>query len=268
MSQRSSEITFLLPAASLWRREVVRFVRQRSRIVGALGTPLVFWLLIGSGLGQSFRVSGAVEGVRPMNYLEYSVPGTLVLIVLFTAIFSMISVIEDRREGFMQAVVAAPVRRSAIVFGKVSGSATLAVIQAVLFLLLVPLAGVSLTVVSAIAVTAVLIVVAVGLSALGFVIAWPMDSTQGFHAIMNLVLMPMWLLSGAFFPASGASKWLGWLMVVNPLTYGVAAVRRTLYLASPEPLDSVPSLGLSIGVTIVFSILLLVLAARTVATKR
>ena len=136
-------MSLLLPAASLWRREVVRFVRQRSRVIGALGTPVVFWLLIGSGLRDSFRLTAAGDAKPPeMDYLEYFFPGTLVLIVLFTAIFSTISMIEDRQEGFLQAVIAAPVRRSAIVLGKVMGSTTLAVVQALIFLMLAPLSGV------------------------------------------------------------------------------------------------------------------------------
>src|SRR3990172_8123394 len=246
-------MSLLLPAMSLWRREMVRFVRQRSRVIGAFGTPVVFWLLIGSGLRDSFRLMAADDAKpREMNFLEYSFPGTLVLIVLFTAIFSTISIIEDRREGFLQAVIAAPVRRTAIVLGKVMGSTTLAVVQAMLFLMLAPLSGLSLTVASVLALAAVLAIVGVGLSALGFLIAWPMDSTQGFHAVMNLVLMPMWLLSGAFFPARGASRWLAWVMAVNPLTYGVSAVRYALYFGRDYP-AAPPSPAVSIAVTIVFA---------------
>src|SRR3990172_555718 len=198
-------MSLLLPAMSLWRREVVRFVRQRSRVIGALGTPIVFWLLIGSGLRDSFQVAGPA---RPtMNFLEYSFPGTLVLIVLFTAIFSNYSIIEDRREGFLQAVIAAPVRRTAIVLGKVMGSTTLALLQALLFLMVAPLSGIPLTIGSVLALVVVLTIVGVGLSALGVLIALPIDSTQGFHAVMNLFLIPMWLLSGGVFSASGGSRW-------------------------------------------------------------
>lgn len=256
---------FWLPARSLWRREVARFVRQRSRVVGALGTPVVFWLLIGSGLGRSFRPTG---GDVVMDYLEYAYPGTVVLIVLFTAIFAMISIIEDRREGFLQAVLVAPVRRSAIVLGKVLGSTTLALGQAIVFLLFAPLAGISLTVGGILASVGVLLVVAVGLSALGFLVAWPMDSTQGFHAVMNLFLIPLWLLSGAFFPASGASRWLGWIMMVNPLTYGVSALRYTMYLGTESPGGTESSFPLSMGVTVLFAAVMIVLAARAVASNR
>lgn len=264
MSATPHTMLLLLPAMSLWRREVVRFVRQRSRVIGALGTPVMFWLLIGSGLRDSFQATGTA---RPtMNFLEYTFPGTLVLIVLFTAIFSTISIIEDRREGFLQAVIAAPVRRTAIVLGKVMGSTTLAVMQAMLFLLLAPLSGIPLTVGSVLAVAVVLTIVGVGLSALGFLIAWPMDSTQGFHAVMNLFLIPMWLLSGAFFPASGASRWLAWVMTVNPLTYGVAAVRHALYLGR-DNVATTPSPMVSIVVTIGFAVVMIVLAGRVATAK-
>ena len=253
-----------LPVLSLWRREVVRFVRQRSRVVGALGTPIVFWGLIGSGLRNSFKLTG---GAAPVDYLQFAFPGTLVLIVLFTAIFSMISIIEDRREGFLQAVLAAPVRRSAIVVGKVMGCSTLAFAQAVLFLAAAPLVGVSLDLASVLATLGVLVLLSIGLSGLGFLAAWPMDSTQGFHSVMNLLLMPMWLLSGSFFPASGASSWIGWVMMINPLTYGVASLRYALYLSGPAPADGMPSMAVCLGITIAFCVATLALSARAVARK-
>jgi ABC-2 type transport system permease protein len=164
------------------------------------------------------------------SYLAYLYPGTMALILLFTAIFSTISIIEDRREGFLQAVLVAPTSRVAIVLGKVLGGATLATAQALLLVLLAPLLGFALSLSTVLVLCGVLFLVAFGLSSLGFLIAWRMDSTQGFHAIMNVLLIPMWLLSGAFFPAAGAPGWLVWLMRLNPLSYGVTAIRRSLDL--------------------------------------
>jgi ABC-2 type transport system permease protein len=266
MSHGEAQPALFLPAASLWRREVVRFLRQRSRLVGALGTPVIFWLLIGSGLRNSFQVT-TPETTHDMSYLEYFFPGTLVLIVLFTAIFSTISIIEDRREGFLQAVIAAPIRRLAIVSGKVLGSSTLAIGQAMLFLLLAPLSGMPVSLASLLAVFVVLIPIALGLSALGVLIAWPMDSTQGFHAVMNLFLIPLWLLSGALFPAAGASGWIRWIMAVNPLTYCVSALRSALYLPTGSHPAATISPALAIGVTILFAATTLVVAERVVASK-
>jgi ABC-2 type transport system permease protein len=244
----------LLAAGTLWTREIVRFYRQPSRIVGALGSPLLFWVLLGSGLGRSFRADGAPQG----GYLEYFYPGTLALIVLFTAIFSTISIIEDRQEGFLQGVLVAPVPRAAIVLGKILGSATLALIQTVLFLLLAPLTydGLGIAVIGRLLGIASLI--AFGLSGLGFLMAWRLNSTQGFHAIMNLFLVPMWMLSGALFPASGAAGWIQWLMWINPLTYAVSAIRSTIYghVAIGDP-----SVGLSLIVMSIFGAAMLAAGA-------
>src|SRR5579859_6561056 len=132
----------MLPAMSLCRRELVRFLRQRHRIVGALGTPIVFWLLLGLGMGHSFRGTGAPGGE---NYLQFFFPGTLLMILLFTAIFSTISIIEDRREGFLQSVLVAPVSRLSIVLGKVLGGTALAFLQGLIFLILAPLVGLRLS---------------------------------------------------------------------------------------------------------------------------
>src|SRR5208337_393516 len=115
----------LLPSFSLWWREIVRFYRQRARVVGVIASPLLFWIVIGSGFGSSFRSSGA----GGQHYLNYFFPGALTMIVLFTAIFTMMSVIEDRKEGFLLSVLVAPVSRSVIVLGKVLGGATLATLQ-------------------------------------------------------------------------------------------------------------------------------------------
>ncbi len=241
----------LLASLTLWRREVIRFLRQRSRIVGALATPIVFWLLIGMGLGRSFQPQGSTQSV---TFLEYFFPGTVVMIILFTAIFSTISVIEDRREGFLQSVLVSPAPRSSIVLGKILGGTTLAWGQGMLFCLLAPLSGLHLTALSTLGLAGLVLIISFGLTGLGFIVAWPMESTQGFHAIMNLLLLPMWMLSGAMFPASGAPTWLQWVMAVNPVTYAVAAVRHTFYDdVQAVTGGSPPGIGLSIAVVILFS---------------
>lgn len=220
---------------ALWQRELVRFYRQRDRVVGALLTPVVFWLLLGLGLGRSFQSASAPGG---LGYLEFFYAGTLVLIVLFTAIFSTISLIEDRREGFLQGVLVAPVGRAALVGGKVAGGATLATLQGMLFLVLAPWVHAKLTWLAVGWLVVTLGGLAVALTGLGFVIAWRMESTQGFHAIMNLVLMPLWILSGAVFPPEGAVWWLRWIMQLNPLSYGVASVRAGLYGTETLPVGA------------------------------
>jgi ABC-2 type transport system permease protein len=222
-----------------------------------VAAPLLFWLFLGSGLGQSFRPPSATS---ESGYLQYFFPGTVVMVVLFTAIFSAMSVIEDRREGFLQSVLAAPVSRASIVLGKVLGGATQAVIPGFLFLLLAPAVGLSLSPARLVGLVAILFLIAFALTSLGFAIAWWMDSVQGFHAIMNLVLIPMWLLSGALFPASGAAPWIQMVMRLNPLTYAVSALRHALLGQNGAVGGDVASLRFSLEITILFGIAAMTLA--------
>jgi ABC-2 type transport system permease protein len=233
--------------ALLWR-EVLRFGRERHRVFGALGQPLLFYAFFAAGLRASFRPAGTPGGV---TYGEYFFPGTVVLVLLFTAIFSTISLIEDRREGFLQSVLVAPIPRASLVLGKVLGGSALALGQGALVLALAPVAGVPLRAAAVLPALAVLAVIAFALTSVSFCIAWRMDSTQGFHAVMTVMLMPLWLLSGSFFPAAGAPPWLRLLITLDPLTYGVAAFRHVLY-GGTGPLTAglpplVPSLLLTAG---------------------
>lgn len=241
----------MLPVMTLWWRELVRFSRQRGRLLGTLGTPLVFWLLIGSGVGASFRPPSAPGG---MNYLEYFYPGTIVLIILFTAIFSTISVIEDRKEGFLLSVLVAPISRSGLALGKILGGTTVAFLQGFLFVVLAPLVGISLDFQRVLLLAGILLLISFSLTAFGFAFAWRIDSTQSFHAIMNLILFPMWLLSGALFPPSGAATWVRWVMQLNPLTYGATAVRHAFYRQDQILEVGFPSLTTSLLVTGVFAL--------------
>lgn len=246
----------LLPVASLWWREIVRFYRQRSRVVGVIASPVVFWLVIGSGFGQSFRGAGN-EG-----YLEYFFPGSLMLVVLFTSIFTMMSVIEDRREGFLLSVLVAPVHPAVLVLAKVLGGATLASLQGLIFLAFAPLVGASLTW-KAFAMAALIIALtAFALTALGFAVAWRLDSTQAFHAIVNLFLIPLWLLSGALFPVSGASGWIRVVMRANPLTYGVEALRHNLFPAEGAALGTSLELAVLAGFSLAMFLLAYAMAQR------
>jgi ABC-2 type transport system permease protein len=250
----------MLAAFTLWWREIVRFYRQKSRVVGVLASPLVFWLVIGSGFGTSFRSGGESS---PQGYLNYFYPGALIMIVLFTSIFTMMSVIEDRKEGFLLSVLVAPVPRSAIVLGKVLGGTTLSAIQGMIFLIFAPFTGVHLHIVQVLLVAVVVFLVSFALTALGFAIAWPMDSTQAFHGIINLFLIPLWLLSGALFPLSGASAWIRAIMRLNPLTYGVEALRALLY---PGTQTTVP-LSSAMATLLLFSLVMFGLAFLMVSRR-
>jgi ABC-2 type transport system permease protein len=246
----------LMATYTLWWREVVRFLRQRTRIIGAFGSPIMFWLLIGSGVGHSFNVSGAAESI---NYLRYFYPGTMLMIILFTAIFATISIIEDRQVGFLQGVLVAPVSRASIAWGKILGGATLAVVQALVFLIPARWAGIPVPLERLPLLLAALVLLSIGLTALGYIIAWRMESVQGFHAIMNLFLLPLWLLSGALFTLDGAFGWLRWIMQCNPVTYGLQVMRYALDPAQTLT-TNYPSIPVCLGITAAGVLLLVAVA--------
>jgi len=253
MNASTSVKVNMLASLTLLQREMVRFLRQKNRVIGALATPVVFWLLLGYGVGNSFR-DGALPG--EISYLEYYYPGMLVMIILFTAIFSTISIIEDRREGFLQSVLVAPVSRASIALGKVLGGAALATLQAALMLAVVGWAGFSLEWLGLLKILLMIVLLSLALTALGYLIAWPMDSTMGFHAIMNIFLLPLWLLSGTLFSQESAQGLVYWLMKLNPLTYGLAALRYGFYPAGSPWLAGLPDEGLCYAVTLASGLLL------------
>lgn len=230
---------------TLAQRELVRFFRQRNRVIGSLLQPVVFWALFSLGL-RSADLGFA-----------FFFPGTIAMILLFTAIFATVSIIEDRREGFLQSVLVAPAPRWAMVMGKLIGGATIALLQALLFLLLGALTmGLTSSLVDVLLAVLLMALLAVALTGLGFLIAWRMESSQGFHAIMTVFLFPLWLLSGSLFPAEPGSL-ITSISRVNPLTYGVAGLRS--YLQFPEASEyttGLPSIELCWIITVLFAVVM------------
>jgi len=252
----------LATARVLWWRDLVRFFRQPSRLAGALGQPIIFWLVIGSGMAATFRMPGASVG-----YLEFFYPGVVLMVVLFAAIFTTVSVIEDRHQGFLQAVLAGPGSRGALVVGKALGSASVALSQAALFLVLAPAAGFPLASVSWPLLVAALGLTAVGLAALGFAVAWTVDNVQGYHAIQMTLLVPLWVVSGAMFPPSADHPGFAAVMRANPVAYGVSAARRAL--AGPLAPGALPgSAARDVAVLVVFAVLALGLAVVAARRRR
>jgi ABC-2 type transport system permease protein len=203
-------------------REFRRFYRDRSRIIGTLITPLVLFAFIAGGFSG---VAPIAAGERLSSYL---LPGTLALSVMMTAIFSTISIIDDRKAGFLQSVLVAPVSAPALIASKVLAGALLSAIQATL--VLVPLALMDLTFDLLLLPRTLLTLTMTGaaLTALGFALAWFNETTQGYHGMMNGLLMPMWALSGSLFPAEGAAPVLKAIIVFNPLTPFVSLIRSAL----------------------------------------
>jgi len=253
--------------AVLVSRDLRRFFRQLSRVVGTLVQPLIFWLVIGSGLSGSFRMPGA-EGV---GYVQYFYPGIVMLVVLFTSIFTTMSVIEDRHKGFLQAVLVAPASRAALVLGKTLGGVAIALVQAGIFLALAPLAGFDARAIEWLRLLLLLLGIGIGLSSMGFAIAWWLDSTQGYHVVMSVLLIPLWILSGAMFPlikAAHGSRWIYWLGRANPMAYAVAGVRRALYGGAPPGGGGVPTTAaLELGVTLAFAVVAVLVAVRVCSRR-
>ena len=246
-------------------RDVVRFFRQPSRVLGALAQPILFWVVIGSGFAGSFRLQGA-EG---LGYQQFFFPGVVTMVVLFSAIFATITVIEDRNAGFLQAVLAGPGTRPAVVAGKALGSSAIALLQASLFLLFAPLAGVSAATLDLPLLATVMVLSALGLTAMGISLAWWVKSSAGYHAVMSIVLLPMWVLSGAMFPVKGTGPVLGWVMRLNPMRFSVEGVRRALYGADATLAVGTPSAvaGLEVPALLAFALFFLALATVSVSRR-
>ncbi len=251
----------LAPIAALCRRELLKFTRDRSRVLGALIQPIGLWLLLGLGFQSTFRLPGAGGGT---GYLEFLFPGVIAMVLLFTAIFSTISIVDERRTGFLQAALVAPMPRAVLVLGSVLGGTLLATAEAALFLLLLPALGLSYTVAGLAFVLLISFLVGLAFTALGFAIAWRMESTRGYHSMMTILLFPLWFLSGAPFPAEGASPLLQGLMAINPVSYTVSGLRQALYgFSAAAPVQFAPA-GLSLLITALFAALMLALAVYTV----
>ena len=247
--------------SALCAREIIKFVRDRSRVIGAIVQPLGFWLLLGLGFQGTFRMPMDTAG--GLGYIEFLYPGIIALMILFTAIFSTISIVEERQSGFLQAALVAPTPRTALVFGNALGGTLLSTAQALLFLLALPAVGLAVHAVGLGYVVLISFITGLAFTALGFTIAWRMTSTRGFHAIMNLFLLPLWFLSGAMFPVEGASPILRWLMVINPVSYAVSGIRHGLYGLANAP-AVLASPGVCLVVTAGFALAMIGLAVATV----
>lgn len=236
---------------ALWSREVRVFLRDRARVIGVLAQPVLFWVVFGFGFADSVTVAGSDAG-----YLQYLLPGMVALTVLFTAIYSTLSVVEDRQSGVLQAVLVAPQPRAALVLGILLGGVTLAVVQAALIGAFAPVVGLRPGLGGAAVALLAGVLLAVTFCAFGFVMAWRLSSGRAYHAVMNVVLIPVWLLSGAFFPETGASAAVALAMRLNPATYGVALLRYGLAGLPP----TVPGTTLSLRTALVVSVAVAALA--------
>ncbi len=208
---------------ALWLRQIKRYARSRSRLVGSLGQPVLFLVALGFGFGPVFEKAGGG------NYIEFLTPGIVLMGVLFTAIFSGIEIIWDRQFGFLKETLVAPVPRLSIMLGRTLGGATIAVIQGILVLAVSFAAGFRLGPWSGLwPALAFMALTALAFTALGTAIASMLEDMQGFQLIMNFLVMPIFFFSGAIFPLKSLPRFLALLAAADPLTYGVEGLRLAL----------------------------------------
>jgi ABC-2 type transport system permease protein len=234
----------------MWLREVKRFLRSRSRIIGSLGQPLLFLLALGYGLGGVFAKAG--EG----NYISFLAPGVICMSLIFTAIFGGIQVIWDRQFGFLKETLVAPVSRVAIMLGRTLGGATVATFQGCIVLFITLFIGFHpYSLFMIIPAIFVMLLIAALFASLGMMIGSLLTDMQGFQLIMNFLVMPLFFLSGALFPLTGLPLIMVYLTRVDPLSYGVDAMRGLLINASTF------SVGFDIAVLLVITAIFLALGS-------
>jgi ABC-2 type transport system permease protein len=232
----------------IWKRDIIRYTRDRMRLIASLAQPVLFLVVFGTGLSSALRGAGGGIGAgSKLQYVQFIYPGVIGMAVLFSAVFGAMSIVWDREFGFLKEVLVAPIHRSAVAIGKSLGSATQALAQGVILLVLAPVAGVRLTLVSVLELIPLLFVLAFALSALGVAIAARMRSMQAFQVVMNFLMMPLFFLAGSLFPLGGnLPTWLTVLTRLDPVSYGIDAVRRTILGATGVPSAALDRLGLSL----------------------
>lgn len=217
----------------IWRRDVIRYWRDRTRFVASLAQPLLFLVVFGTGLSSALR--GAGGGIGGLDYQQFMYPGIIAMAVLFNAIFGAMSIVWDREFGFLKEMLVAPIDRSAVAVGKTLGGATQATFQGLVLLPLAPLAGVRLSPSAVLELVPLVFCLAFALSALGVAVASRMRTMQGFQVVVNFLVQPAFFLSGALFPIVGLPGWLMVLTRLDPAAYGVDPIRRVVLTTSGAP---------------------------------
>ena len=237
----------------IWYRDVLRYWRDRTRLVASLAQPLLFLIVFGTGLssalsgaGGGAAIGGAAGAAAGLTYTQFIFPGIIGMSVLFSAIFASMSIVWDREFGFLKEVLVAPIDRSAVAIGKSLGGATQAMVQGLILLILAPVIGVKLTLGSVAALVPLVFVLAFALSAMGVAIASRMKSMQGFQMVMNFLMMPMFFLSGALFPLSGLPAWMTVLTRIDPAAYGMDPLRRVVLGGAGLPSFALDKMGLTL----------------------
>ena len=210
---------------TIWLREFKIFSREKVRLIAGAGQPLIYLAVLGNGLTSGARLTATGH----IDYLKYMYPGVIGMSILFTSIFSALSIIWDREFGFLKEVLVAPVPRWGVAIGKSLGGSTVSMVQCVILIAIAPLVGISLTVAMVIKLLGLAFLMSFAVTSLGVVIASRMQSMQSFQMVMNFMIMPLYFLSGAMFPMASAPVWMKTLMAADPLVYGVDGIRNVVF---------------------------------------
>src|SRR5713226_80103 len=231
----------------IWYRDILRYWRDRWRLVASLAQPLLFLIVFGSGLSSALGRGSLFGGAGGLSYIQFMYPGIIGMAILFTAIFGAMSIVWDREFGFLKEVLVAPIDRSSVAIGKALGATTQAMIQGLILLVLAPFVGVKLSLLTVLAMVPLAAVLAFGLSSFGVMLASMMKSLQGFQVVMNFLMMPMFFLSGALFPLTNLPTWMTIVTRIDPASYGIDPLRRVILSDSGLPSAAIDRLGLTIN---------------------
>ncbi|MGP4062910.1 ABC transporter permease [Halobacillus sp. H74] len=235
---------------AIWQRDVIKFFRDRPRILGSFAMPFMFLILFGSGMsGAMSSMMGGASPDSPLadfDFVQFMFPGIIGLTVFTTAIFSSLSVVQDKEFGYMKEILVSPISRISIAIGKVLGGSTVAVIQGLMMLIFVPFIGVSISILMIIKLIPVMFLVAFTLSSIGLLIASTLKTSQGFQMVVQVLIFPMLFLSGAMFPLNGMPAWMNVLVKINPLTYSVDMFKKVIL----EPATMAPALREAMGLNL------------------
>lgn len=272
-------MNFIMGVYTIWLRDLLRFFRDRARIIGSIAQPSLYLFVLGTGL------SATLGSDQASGYIRFIYPGIIAMTLLFTSIFSAISIIWDREFGFLKEVLVAPVSRAAVAAGKSLGGASVATLQGTMMLIFAPLVGYKINLLFVVQLIPLMLLISFALTSMGVLVAARMRSMEGFQVIMNFILMPMFFLSGAMFPLKGLPSWLGYLTRFDPLTYGVDALRnlfaginhtdpimiskgagddmvRGILQARVELFKPINSMGFDLAVITVFGLVMITLAMK------
>lgn len=238
----------------IWLRDIKRFFRDKPHLISSIARPSLYLFILGSGLSSAFGTFGGRGGDW---YMDFVYPGILGMIIIFTSLFSAVSIVWDREFGFLKEILVAPISRTSIVIGKALSGSTLSLFQGIIMLFFAPLLHIQLNFFMIIKICLLILLTSFALTSLGILIASRMRTMQGFQMIMNFLVMPMFFLSGAMFPLKDLPKWLEYLVSINPLSYSIDAIR---YVMLEDKIFLAYPLYMNILVISIFAVIMITLA--------